>query len=148
MLAEERRTIELALGILEAYMRTPSDAFSCPNAVQQYLCLHLGGLPHEVFGVLFLDAQNRLITYETMFRGTLTQTMVYPREVVLQALAHNAASVILAHNHPSGAVKPSRADMALTATLKTALALVDIRVLDHVIVSGNDAMSFAQRGLI
>ena len=104
--------------------------------------------PHEIFAVLFLDSQNRLIALEEMFRGTLTQTSVYPREVVLRALHHHAAAVVLTHNHPSGTVQPSRADEALTQTLKAALALVDVRVLDHVIVAPGQALSMAERGLI
>jgi len=146
MLARERKTVDKALEILGSYMREPSRAFTSPEEVKQYLCLHLGNLPYEAFGVLFLDSQHRLIAYETMFRGTLTQTSVYPREVVIQALAHNAASMILTHNHPSGATHPSKADKALTQTLKNVLALVDVRVLDHVIVVGNKAVSMAELG--
>lgn len=148
MLARERKTVDKALEILASYMRGPSCAFTSPDAVKQYLCLHLGNLPYEAFGMLFLDSQHRLIAYETMFRGTLTQTSVYPREVVIQALAHNAAAVVLTHNHPSGAVVPSKADETLTQTLKNALALVDIRVLDHVVVSGNKATSMAELGVM
>lgn len=148
MLARERKTVDKALEILGSYMRGPSRTFTSPEAVKQYLCLHLGNLPYEAFGVLFLDSQHRLIAYETMFRGTLTQTSVYPREVVIQALAHNAASVILTHNHPSGALHPSTADEALTQTLKNVLALVDVRVLDHVIVSGNKATSMTELGVM
>ncbi len=124
------------------------EVFSSPGAVKQYLQLHLGARPHEVFAVLFLDAQNRLIAMEELFRGTLTQTSVYPREVVQRALQRDAASVVLAHNHPSGSVQPSRADEALTQTLKAALALVDVRVLDHVIVAQGDALSMAEKGLV
>jgi DNA repair protein RadC len=124
------------------------EVFSSPGAVKQYLQLHLAGREHEVFAVLFLDAQNRLVAMEELFRGTLTQTSVYPREVVLHALQHQAAAVVLAHNHPSGTVQPSRADEALTQTLKAALALVDVRVLDHVIVAPGDALSMAERGLL
>ena len=98
--------------------------------------------------MLFLDAQNCLLAMEELFRGTLTQTSVYPREVVLRALHHRAASVVLAHNHPSGAARPSRADEALTQTLKTTLALVDVRVLDHIIVTHSQALSMAQAGLL
>ncbi len=148
MLGREQKAVDKALEILASYMRGPSCAFTSPDAVKQYLCLHLGNLPYEAFGVLFLDSQHRLIDYETMFRGTLTQTSVYPREVVTRTLEHNAASVILTHNHPSGALQPSRADEALTQTLKNALALIDIRVLDHVIVSGNKAISMAELGLM
>ena len=108
--------------------------FEAPAAVKDYLRLQLGPHPHEVFAVLFLDAQNRLLALEEMFRGTLTQTSVYPREVVKRALELRAGAVILAHNHPSGAAEPSRADEYLTQTLKSALALVDVRILDHLVV--------------
>ena len=121
---------------------------SSPQAVKDHLRLEIGGLEHEVFCVLFLDAQHRIIVLKQMFRGTVTQTSVYPREVVKEALAQNAAAVILAHNHPSGAPEPSRADEYLTQTLKTALALVDVRVLDHLVVGGGDVVSFAERGLL
>jgi DNA repair protein RadC len=123
-------------------------AFSDPGAVKHYLQLHLAAKGHEVFAVLFLDAQNRLLALEELFRGTLTQTSVYPREVVLRALHHQAAAVVLAHNHPSGAVQPSRADEALTQTLKAALALVDVRVLDHIIVAPGEALSMAEKGCL
>jgi len=125
--------------------RTVLDA---PEAVQQYVQLHIGTRAHEVFAVLFLDAQHRLIVLEELFRGTLTQTSVYPREVVLRALHHHAAAVVLAHNHPSGSIEPSRADEALTQTLRAALSLVDVRVLDHVIVSTGRSFSMAERGLL
>jgi DNA repair protein RadC len=105
-------------------------------------------LQHEVFVTLLLDAQNRLIEYVELFRGTLTQTSVYPREVVKVALTKNAAAMIMAHNHPSGVAEPSRADELLTQTLKQALSLVDVRVLDHFIVAGADTVSFAERGLL
>ncbi len=121
---------------------------SSPQAVKDHLRLEIGALEHEVFCVLFLDAQHRIIALEQMFRGTVTQTSVYPREVVKEALSLNAAAVILAHNHPSGAVEPSRADEYLTQTLKTALALIDVRVLDHLVVAGADVCSFAERGLM
>ena len=121
---------------------------SSPQAVKDHLRLELGALEHEVFCVLFLDAQHRIIALRPMFRGTVTQTSVYPREVVKEALALNAAAVILAHNHPSGAVDPSRADEVLTQTLKTTLALVDVRVLDHLVVAGAEVCSFAERGLL
>jgi DNA repair protein RadC len=119
-----------------------------PHLVQEFVQIHLGQLPHEVFAVLFLDAQHRLITFAEMFRGTLTQTSVYPREVVQQALQCGASAVVLAHNHPSGQVQPSRADERLTQTLRDALALVDVRVLDHVIVGHGQALSMAQKGLL
>ena len=121
---------------------------SSPEAVKDHLRLELGALEHEVFCVLFLDAQHRIIALKQMFRGTVSQTSVYPREVVKEALAVNAAAVILAHNHPSGSVEPSRADEFLTQTLKRALALVDVRVLDHLVVAGADVCSFAERGLV
>ena len=117
-----------------------------PQAVKDYLILTLGHKAHEAFCVLFLNAQNRLIGCEEMFRGTLTQTSVYPREVVKRALALNAGAVILAHNHPSGVAEPSQADRMLTDALKSALALVDVRVLDHFVVAGRAAVSFAEHG--
>jgi len=123
-------------------------ALDSPDAVMNYLRLAIGTRTHEVFAVLFLDAQHRLISMEELFRGTLTQTSVYPREVVSRALHLHAAAVVLAHNHPSGCTEPSRADEALTQGLKAALALVDVRVLDHVIVSRDLAQSMAQRGLV
>ncbi len=123
-------------------------ALNSPGAVREYLKLMLSGLEHEVFIVVFLGAQHRVIASEEMFRGTLTQTSVYPREVVKAALRHNAAALIFAHNHPSGVPEPSRADEMLTTALKQALALVDVRVLDHFIVAGNQVVSFAERGLI
>ena len=122
--------------------------FATPQAVRDYLQLQLGSRPHEIFAVLFLDSQHRLIALEELFRGTLTQTSVYPREVVVRALAHQAGSVVLAHNHPSGAAQPSRADEALTQTLKAALALVDVRVLDHFVVTSTQAVSMAELGLL
>ncbi len=122
--------------------------FSTPQAVRDYLQLQLGSRPHEIFAVLFLDSQHRLIVLEELFRGTLTQTSVYPREVVVRALALQAGSVVLAHNHPSGEARPSRADEALTQTLKAALALVDVRVLDHFVVTSTQAVSMAELGLL
>lgn len=123
-------------------------ALCSPAAVRNYLRLMLSTREHEVFVSLFLDAQNRLIEAEELFRGTLTQTSVYPREVVKRALANNAASVILAHNHPSGVAEPSLQDQALTRTLSEALALIDVKVLDHFVVAGTSTLSFAERGLI
>ena len=124
------------------------DVFSSPQQVRDYLCLKLGSLKKEVFLVLFLDAQNRLIISEEMFSGTLTQTSVYPREVLKRAMQHNAASVIFAHNHPAGVAKQSQADERITEQLKIALALVDVVVLDHFIVAGNETMSFSECGLL
>jgi len=123
-------------------------ALESPEAVKRYVQLHLAGQPHEVFAVLFLDSQHRLIAMEELFRGTLNHTSVYPREVVRRALHHHAGALVLAHNHPSGSVEPSRADEALTQTLKAALALIDVRVLDHVIVGPGLALSMAERGLL
>ena len=122
--------------------------FDTPDAVKNYLQLHLSARRQEVFAVLFLDVQNRLLAMEELFQGTLTQTSVYPREVVLRALHHQASAVVLSHNHPSGTVQPSRADEMLTQTLKTTLALIDVRVLDHVIVAPGEALSMAERGLM
>ena len=119
-----------------------------PQLVRDFLRTKLAELPHEVFVALLLDTQNRLVQYIELFRGTLAQTSVYPREVVKAALAHNAAAMILAHNHPSGVAEPSRADELLTQSLKQALALVDVRVLDHFIVAGADTLSFAESGLL
>ena len=124
------------------------NVLNSPAAVRDYLRLKMQSLPHEVFTALFLDAQNRVITIEELFRGTLTQTSVYPREVIKRALHHNAGAVILAHNHPSGVAEPSHADETLTQALRQALALVDIRVLDHFIVAGSGVLSFAERGLL
>lgn len=124
------------------------DVLGSPQQVRDYLRLKLGGLEREVFVVLFLDAQNRVQAHEELFCGTLTQTSVYPREVVKRALHHNAGSVIFAHNHPSGVAEQSRADELLTAALKQALALVDVCVLDHFIIAGNATLSFAERGLL
>lgn len=124
------------------------DALNSPHAVRDYLRLKLQGRPHEVFASVFLDAQNRVLAVEELFRGTLTQTSVYPREVVKRALHYNAAAVIFAHNHPSGIAEPSRADEMLTIALKQALALIDVKVLDHFVVGGDSAMSFAERGLL
>ncbi|MDN3920103.1 RadC family protein [Roseateles violae] len=122
--------------------------FDAPEAVKTFLRLKLAGLAHEVFAVLFLDSQHRLIAMEEMFRGTLTQTSVYPREIVKRGLELGAAAVILAHNHPSGVAEPSRADEQLTEALRQALALVEIRVLDHLVVGAGEPVSLAERGLI
>jgi len=119
-----------------------------PQTLREWLALRFTGLNHEVFLVVFLDAHHRLLDAEVMFRGTLAQTTVYPREVVKAALTRNAAAVAFAHNHPSGVAEPSRADEALTATLKSALTLVDIRVVDHFVVAGDQLLSMAERGLL
>ncbi len=137
---------ELITRALEEEISTNPIHFGDPKTVKDYLRLSLGGRQQEVFMVLFLDSQNRLIASEELFHGTLTQTSVYPREVVKRALIHNAATVMLAHNHPSGLAEPSQADRLLTTALKQALALVDIRVLDHLVIGEQDALSFAERG--
>ena len=144
------RVIEFREALREALseeMRT-GDALNSPRAVRDYLQLLLRGREQEVFMVIFLDAQHRVLAAEELFHGTLTQTSVYPREVVKRALFHNAAAVILAHNHPSGVAEPSQSDRLLTDALKQALALVDVRVLDHFIVAGVGCLSFAERGML
>ena len=146
-LAQLKAALELARRALREEISS-RDALSSPRAVRDYLRLALAGREQEVFMVLLLDAQHRVIASEELFRGTLTQTSVYPREVVKCALKHNAAAVIFAHNHPSGVAEPSHADEILTRSLKTALALVDIQVLDHFIVAGTRTLSFAERGLL
>jgi DNA repair protein RadC len=124
------------------------DILSSPQSVREYLRLSLQGKQHEVFVGIFLDAQNRIIATEELFKGTLTQASVYPREIVKRALHYNAAAMIFAHNHPAGLAEPSQADEVLTISLKQALALVDVKVLDHFVVGSDSAMSFAERGLI
>ena len=145
--AELTAVLELARRAMAERLRERT-VFDSPTAVSHYLQLHIASRPHEVFAALFLDAQHRLIAMEELFRGTLSQTSVYPREVVVRALHHHAAAVILAHNHPSGGVEPSRADEMLTQTLKAALALVDVRVLDHIVVARGQTLSMAERGLV
>ena len=139
--------LELARRSLREDLKSGS-ALTSPGAVRDYLRLALGARAHEVFVVLFLDAQHRVLSSAELFRGSLTQTSVYPREVVKSALAANAAAVIFAHNHPPGVAQPSQADEMLTRQLKDALSLVEIRVLDHFIVAGNQTLSFAERGLL
>lgn len=145
--AELAAVIEMARRAL-AQRLASAPVFDAPQMVKDYLQLHLGTLQHEVFAVLFLDSQHRLISLDTLFTGTVSQTSVYPREVVKRALARNAAAVILAHNHPSGVAEPSRADEHLTHALKNALGLVDVRVLDHLVVGCGLVVSFAERGLL
>ncbi|HEY4665135.1 MAG TPA: DNA repair protein RadC [Comamonas sp.] len=145
--AEMLAVMELAKRATAQQLRE-REVFASPEAVKHYLQLQLGHRLHEVFAVLFLDSQNHLIAMEEMFRGSLSQTSVYPREVALRALHHHAASVILAHNHPSGSVHPSSADNRLTAHLKSALALLDVRVLDHIIVAQGASYSMAEEGLV
>ncbi len=145
--AQFAAAIELARRSIEEKLQSVA-ALNSPGAVRDYLRLALGGKLREVFVCIWLDAQHRVIKFDEPFRGTLTQTSVYPREIVKAALAANAAAVIFAHNHPSGAAQPSQADELLTRSLKEALALVDVKVLDHFIVAGNQALSFAERGLL
>jgi DNA repair protein RadC len=140
-----RAALELARRALADEL-TRGDTLANPTQVAWFLQLWLRDRPFEVFAALFLDARNRLIVAEELFRGTLTQTAVYPREIVRRALAVNAAGVILAHNHPSGAAEPSTADQVLTQALRAACALVDVRVLDHIIVAGHRTHSFAAHG--
>lgn len=144
----EQDIINQALTILEARLRNPEYAFSSPTDTFNYLKLKLADLEHEVFSVLYLDNQNRLLKSKELFRGTIDGAAVYPREVVKVALHFNAAAVILAHNHPSGITTPSKADKHITERLKAALELVDIRTLDHVIVGQGAPYSFAERGLL
>ncbi len=144
----ERTALDRALDIVGRRMTVDDVLYESPAAVKHYVCLQLGAEPAEHFAVLFLDSRLRAIAFERMFAGALMQTSVHPREVVRAALHHHAASVVLAHNHPSGSVQPSRADEALTQQLKAALALVDVRVLDHIIVAGGEALSMAERGLV
>lgn len=138
---------ELLLRRLQRDM-SANPIFDSPTALRDWLRLYCAGLQHEVFLVMFLDAQHRLIDVEPLFRGTVNQTAVYPREVVKAALSRNAAVVAFAHNHPSGSGEPSRADEYLTATLKSALALVDVRVIEHFVVAGDRLVSFAELGLL
>lgn len=119
-----------------------------PQIVRDYLKVKLGGLEHEVFAAIMLDSQHRVIEYVELFRGTVNSTSVYPREVIKEALARNAAGMLCVHNHPSGSLEPSQADLLLTKTLYSALQLVDVRLLDHLIVAGDNVLSFAERGLI
>jgi DNA repair protein RadC len=141
------RVIAAALAVLEERARFTS-ALTSPAAVRDYLRVALGRLEHEEFFGAFLNAQHRVIAIERLFIGTLTQCSVHPREVVRAALRHNAAAVIFAHPHPSGVATPSQSDELLTRTLKDALALIDVRVLDHFVIAGSAAISFAERGLI
>ena len=145
--AEIAAVMELARRAL-AEQVAAAPVFDAPDRVKDFLRLQLAHLQHEVFAVLFVDSQHRLLKFEEMFRGTLTQTSVYPREVVRRALELHAGAVILAHNHPSGVAEPSRADEFLTQTLKSALQLVDVRVLDHLVVARSGVVSFAERGLL
>ncbi|MES2125805.1 MAG: DNA repair protein RadC [Pseudomonadota bacterium] len=143
--AQFQAVLELAKRTIGAELAA-GQVLSSPDAVKHFLRLHLGRKPHEAFYVLFLDVKNRLLACEEMFRGTLTHTSVYPREVVKAALAHNAAGILLAHNHPSGSSEPSESDLLLTRALVQALALVEVRILDHFVVAGAHVHSFAEHG--
>lgn len=140
--------IERALKILESRLKQSDVVFTQSSQVEKYLRLRIGAYAHEVFAVLFLDTQNRLIALEEMFRGTIDQAAVYPREIAKRALELNARAIIVSHNHPSGSCNPSEADRKLTASIKKSTHSLDVRLLDHVIVSSKDAYSFAQRGIL
>lgn len=144
--AQLQAILEMARRYLSENLQR-GDSLTSPRATRDYLSMHLRDRTHEVFAVLFLDQRHRVIRYEELFQGTIDGASVYPREVVKKALHHNAAAVILAHNHPSGVAEPSRADEAITRRLKEALALIDVRVLDHLVV-GDEIVSFAERGLL
>lgn len=139
-------TVKRAIALIENHLREPGVAFTSATATRDWLRLNLAGLEREVFIVVFLDNQNRLLAHETLFKGSITSTEVHPREVVKAALRHNAAAAIFAHNHPSGYAEPSDADRRITERLKKALALVEVRVLDHLIVGSKEIVSFAERG--
>ena len=145
--AEPEEVLQAALRVLAGRLRG-SEVLSSPPVVRDFLRIKLGALEHEVFAVIHLDSQHRVIEYVEMFRGTVSQTSVYPREIVKEALVRNSAAMILVHNHPSGLAEPSRADEVLTQTVKAALSLVDVRVIDHLIVAGPAVLSFAERGLL
>lgn len=145
--AELLAVLELARRAMQQQLQART-VLGSPDAVKHYVQLHLASKPYEVFAVLFLDVQNRLIAMEELFQGSLSQASVYPREILVRALHHHAAAVVLAHNHPSGSVQASRADEMLTSTLKSALKLVDVQVLDHVIVAPGMALSMAEKGLL
>ncbi|WP_193147638.1 RadC family protein [Serratia marcescens] len=147
LLATADQILEAARQAIEYKMQRGA-SFSSPVAVKEYLSAKLAGFEHEVFAVLFLDTQHRLIEYSELFRGTIDSASVYPRELVKEALRLNAAAVIVSHNHPSGNPEPSAADKAMTSQLRQALALVDVRTLDHIIVAGSRTTSFAERGLL
>ena len=147
LLATADQILEAAREVIDRKVQRGASLTS-PEVVKEYLCAKLGGAESEVFAVLFLDTQHRLIEYAEMFRGTIDSASVYPREVVKAAIRHNAAAVVVSHNHPSGSPEPSGADRALTQRLKESLALVDVRTLDHIVVTGSSTTSFAERGLI
>jgi DNA repair protein RadC len=140
-------SLALAQELLAEEMTT-APVFDSPTAVSDFLKLHFAGQPYESFVVMYLDTQHRLIAIKDLFRGTIAQTSVYPREIARRALHHNAAALVVAHNHPSGAAEPSHADETLTHALKNSLGLIDVRVLDHLVIAGSQATSLAQRGLM
>lgn len=144
----DEEVISMAVAIINHRFGLKRASLNSPSMVRDYLKLTLTSKEHEVFVCVFIDAQNRVIAVEELFRGTLTQTSVYPREVVKAALQHNCAAVIFAHNHPSGVAEPSHADQCLTTSLKQALAMVDVKVLDHFIIAADQSLSMAERGLI
>ncbi len=144
----ERSHILRALKTLDRHLHEPGVAFTSTRAAREWLILNMAGLEREEFRVLYLNNQNQLIAGETLFTGTINRTEVHPREVIKRALYHNAAAVVLAHNHPSGEVTPSKADRLITERLVQALGLVDIRVPDHLIVGGSQVFSFAEHGLL
>lgn len=145
---DDNEIISRAVAIIERRFATAREDLSSPQAVRDYLRLKLACLEHEVFMVIWLDSQNRVIAFEELFRGTLMQTSVFPREVVKQALKWNAAAAIFAHNHPSGVQEPSRADENITDQLRKALNLIDVRVTDHMVIGGAGITSFAEKGLL
>lgn len=145
---EEHEVLQAATQILHGRLREQAASFTSPEVGREYLKAALGGKDREEFVCLWLDSQHRLIESEVAFVGTISQTAVYPREIVKSALRFNAAAVIFAHNHPSGLAEPSRADELLTQSLKQALGLIDVRVLDHLVVAGSKVVSFAERGII
>ena len=145
-IVQENQVIDEALHILDRRLFARGPNLTSPDAVASYLKLHLAQQEHEVFGVIFLDAQHRVLAFEVLFHGSIDGASVYPRQVVKRALAHNAAALILTHNHPSGVAEPSQADRVLTRRLKEALELVDVRVLDHFIVGDGEPLSMAEYG--
>lgn len=148
---DDESIIGQAIKLIQSKLKTPGKALTNPNLVRDYLILHLAQFEEEHFSLVLLDSQHRVIGFENIFRGTIDGASVYPREVVKIALAHNAAAVIFAHNHPSGNPEPSNADLVLTGRLKESLALIDVHVLDHIIVGGCSqtlTVSFAERGLL
>ena len=145
---EEQTLIDQAIRCLERRYLVKSDILTSPEATRSYLKLRLGGLTYEVFSLLLLDNRHRVIGYEEVFRGTIDGASVHPREIVRRVIETNAAAVIFAHNHPSGVAEPSQADLRLTQRLKEALALIDVRVLDHLIIGDSESVSFAERSLL